>query len=411
MLELNRKTLKRIFAVVAACIFVYWILHEAEQVRTIFQLLKKVFSPFAVGAALAFVINVPMRWIERMLSGIKKDKLRRVISIVLAVVLVLIILSAVIWLLLPELLDTIRAIVPTMLNFVAKAEETIRGFLNENPELMKWLSENIDMDKLDLSNLVQSAIQVATDSVALVISGAFQAVGDIAGGLIDLVLSVVFSIYCLYQKETLARQGRKLLYAFLPEKTSDEVVRIMRMANATFSNFLSGQCVEACILGGLFAIVMTIFRMPYIPLISVMLAISSFIPVVGALSACFIGAFLILMNNPNQAFLFIIMSFILQQFENNVIYPRVVGTSIGLSGMWVLLAVGIGGELMGAAGMILMIPIASVIYTLLTEATHSRLKDRQIDPEKLKAQPPERRPWFKEKRAAKNAQKQSSKEE
>ena len=266
------------------------------------------------------------------------------------------------------------------------------------------------MDKLDLSNLVQRAITVATDSISVLITSAFQAVGEIASGLINLVISVVFSIYCLYQKETLARQGRKLLYAFLPEKTSDEIVRIMRLSNSTFSNFLSGQCLEACILGLLFAIVMTIFRMPYVPLISVMIAFSAFIPVVGALSACFIGAFLILMNDPVQAFWFVIMSFVLQQFENNVIYPKVVGTSIGLSGMWVLVAVGIGGGLMGAGGMILMIPIASVLYTLLSEATHSRLKDRNIDPEKLKAQPPERRPWFKEKRAAKNAQKQSSKE-
>jgi len=227
--------------------------------------------------------------------------------------------------------------------------------------------------------------------------------------VIDLVISVVFSIYCLFQKETLARQGRKLLYAFLPEKFSDETVRILRLSNTTFSNFLSGQCLEACILGSLFAVAMTIFKMPYIPLISVMIAVSAFIPVVGAISACFIGAFLILLYDPTKAFWFVIMSFVLQQFENNVIYPRVVGTSIGLSGMWVLLAVGIGGELMGAGGMFIMIPVASVIYTLLQERTHKHLAEKQIDPEKLKAQPPERRPWVKN--SGKNKEKRAAEKE
>lgn len=409
VLNLDRKTLKKIFLVVAACILVYWILHEVNQVRTVFRVIKNIFSPFFVGAALAFVINVPMRAIERWLKGIKKDGLRRVISIILSVLLVLIILSAVCWLLIPALIDTLQSIVPALTNAVTKLEAMISQFLDQNPDVMQWVTNNIDLEKLDLSGLLQKAISLLSSSISSVIAGAFQAIGGIADVVIDLVISVVFSIYCLFQKETLARQGRKLLYAFLPEKFSDETVRILRLSNTTFSNFLSGQCIEACILGSLFAVAMAIFDMPYIPLISVMIAVSAFIPVVGAISACIIGAFLILLNDPTKAFWFVIMSFVLQQFENNVIYPRVVGTSIGLSGMWVLLAVGIGGELMGAGGMFIMIPVASVIYTLLQERTHKHLADKQIDPEKLKAQPPERRPWVKN--SGKNKEKRAAEKE
>jgi len=409
VLNLDRKTLKKIFLVVAACILVYWVLHEANQVRSVFRVIKNIFSPFFIGAALAFVINVPMRAIERWLKGVKKDGLRRVISIILSVLLVLIILSAVCWLLIPALIDTLQSIVPALTSAAVKVEAAIRQFLDQNPDVMQWVSNNIDLEKLDLSSLLQKAISLLSSSISSVIAGAFQAIGGIADVVIDLVISVVFSIYCLFQKETLARQGRKLLYAFLPEKFSDETVRILRLSNTTFSNFLSGQCIEACILGSLFAVAMAIFDMPYIPLISVMIAVSAFIPVVGAISACFIGAFLILLNDPTKAFWFVIMSFVLQQFENNVIYPRVVGTSIGLSGMWVLLAVGIGGELMGAGGMFIMIPVASVIYTLLQERTHKHLAEKQIDPEKLKAQPPERRPWVKN--SGKNKEKRAAEKE
>jgi predicted PurR-regulated permease PerM len=205
----------------------------------------------------------------------------------------------------------------------------------------------------------------------------------------DVVIAIVFAVYCLFQKETLARQGRKLVYAFLPEKTADYIVRVLRLTNATFSNFFSGQCIEVCILGSMFAISMAIFRMPYIPLVSVLVAVTAFIPVVGAWVGCVLGAFFILVANPLQALWFVIMFVVLQQIENNLIYPRVVGTSIGLSGMWVLIAVGVGGSLMGVAGMFLMIPVTSVIYTLLTEYTNKHLRNKTIQESKLEVQPPE----------------------
>ena len=163
----------------------------------------------------------------------------------------------------------------------------------------------------------------------------------------------------------------------------------MRLTNTTFSNFISGQCLEAIILGCLFAVTMLILKMPYIPLVSVIIAVTALIPVVGAFVGCVLGAFFILVDNPLQAVTFVIMFLILQQLENNLIYPRVVGTSIGLPGMWVLVAVTIGGDLMGVGGMLIMIPLASVLYTLLREFTDKRLLERGIPAEKLMEQPPE----------------------
>ena len=184
----------------------------------------------------------------------------------------------------------------------------------------------------------------------------------------------------------LVRQSKKILYAFVPEKVCDEIVRILHLANVTFSNFISGQCIEACILGCLFAIFMAIFKMPYIPLVSVLIAVTALIPLVGAFVGCILGAFFILVNSFTQAVWFVVMFLILQQIENNLIYPKVVGTSIGLPGMWVLVAVSIGGKIMGVVGMLLMIPFSSVLYALLREVTNKRIDKRNIAPDKMEVQ-------------------------
>jgi predicted PurR-regulated permease PerM len=262
---------------------------------------------------------------------------------------------------------------------------------------MQWLMENADFELINWADIVQNAVAVLGNSVSKILAGAILAISKLSTVLMDLVIGLVFAVYCLFHKETLARQGRKLLYAYLPEKVADYIVRTMRLTNSTFSNFLSGQCIEVVILGTMFAVAMSIFGMPYIPLISVLIAVTAFIPVVGAWVGCIVGAFLIFVAEPSLALWFVIMFVVLQQVENNLIYPKVVGTSIGLSGMWVLLAVAIGGQLMGVAGMFLIIPIVSVFHTLLQEHTNHRLHMREINPEKLTVQPPELSSKLKEK--------------
>ena len=397
-MQIDKKTIRKLFWVVVGGIFFYWLLHETERFRTLWGTFSGIVSPFVIGAALSFILNVPLRAIERRLGFIRNEGARRAVGIVLTLVAIVLVLYGVIRLLVPQISDTIAALIPKLTDFFLRAEQKLYVFLEANPNLLAWVYANTDLANLDWPSLVQQAITIVKNSVTLIAGGAFSAVGSVAGGIVDAVIGLVFAVYCLAQKETLARQGRRLLYAFLPESASDEIIRVMRLTNVTFSNFISGQCLEAIILGGMFAVVMALFRLPYIVLISVLIALTALVPIVGAFVGCIIGAFLILVNDPFQAVIFVAVFLVLQQIEGNLIYPKVVGTSIGLPGMWVLVAVTVGGEIMGIMGMLVMIPIVSVCYTLLREFTYARVEKRQIDPNKLQAHPPELKNQFKENR-------------
>ncbi len=395
-MKFDKKVLRNIFLVAAGCIVLYWLLHEADRVEAVFGIIRGIVAPFLSGLAIAFVANVPMRAIENGLGKIKKASLRRVVSLVLTLIAILLVLALVFWLLIPQLVETIESLIPKLQIFLQNIEDGILEFVAQNPEVLKWITTNTNFGNIDWAGLLQNTLKLAGNSATTILSGAFNAIGSVASAAVDLFIAVVFAIYCLFQKETLARQCRKLLYAFVPEKYSDGIVRILRLSNTTFSNFLSGQCLEVCILGGLFAIAMAIFRMPYIPLVSVLIAVTAFVPIVGAWIGCILGTFLMLVNDPMQAVWFLVLFFVLQQIENNLIYPRVVGNSIGLSGMWVLVAIAVGGELMGVAGMLILIPVTSVVFTLLSERTRIRLAERQIDPAKLEPQPLEFMSRFRE---------------
>jgi predicted PurR-regulated permease PerM len=368
-LHIDKKILRNIFFIAGGCVVLAWILLHPEQLGAVSSYIWGLISPFVVGAAIAFVFNVPMRSIERFLEGIKRPGLRRTLAILLTLGALVIVIAFVFELLVPQINATVESLVATIPQFVRRTVETLMKFLEENPEIQEWVLANTELASIDWTALLQKAGSFVGNSVSTIADRAFGAITNVAGAIVDLVISIVFSIYCLASKEVLARQARRITYSVLSEKTGDEVVRIMRLTNSTFSNFISGQCLEAVILGCLFAVAMLILKLPYIPLVSVIIAVTALIPVVGAFVGCFLGAFFILVNDPFQAVTFVAMFLVLQQLENNLIYPRVVGTSIGLPGMWVLVAVTIGGELMGVAGMLVMIPLVSVLYTLGGEIT------------------------------------------
>ena len=400
-MKIEKKTLLAVFFGAVGCSVVYWLLHETERVTAFFHLLRRIFSPFFVGAALAFILNVPMRGIEGLLRGVKNPSVRRALAIVGTLLALLLVLALVFYLLIPQIGATITSLVPKLVEFFNEVQAAVTDWLNENPKLMQWVTDNTELEKLNWAALLQRAATLLGNSISTIMDKAFSAIGSVSSAVVDALIGIVFAVYCLFRKEILARQGRRLLYAFLPEKVCDEIVRILRLTNATFSNFISGQCLEACILGALFAVSMAIFRMPYVPLVSVLVAVTALVPLVGAFVGCVLGAFFILVDNPLMAVWFVVMFLVLQQIENNLIYPRVVGTSIGLPGMWVLVAVAVGGEIMGIGGMLLMIPLASVLYTLLREITARRLAARGVADEKLQDHPPELQSRFKERRAKK----------
>ena len=388
-MKIDKSVLKKLFVLAAGCILFAWLVLDTARATTMFRTVWGLFSPFVVGAGIAFVFNVPMRAIERQLADIRKAGFRRVLSIVLTILCLVLIIMFVFELLIPQIRLTVESLSQTIPVFVEGLAAKLVVMLQDHPEMRAWIQETLNLESLDWSSILTEALGFISNQMSTVMGGAVSVIGSVTGAIINMVVSIAFAIYCLARKEILARQGRRLLYSLVSEKHADEVIRVLRLTNSTFSNFISGQCLEACILGCLFAVAMAIFKMPYISLVSVVIAVTALIPVVGAFVGCILGAFFILVNNPIQALTFVIMFLIIQQLENNLIYPRVVGTSIGLPGMWVLVAVTVGGDLMGVGGMLLMIPLTSVIYALLREFTEKRLAERGIPAEKLQNQPPE----------------------
>ena len=398
MLDVNKKTIFRIFLGVAACIVLYWLLNERESVKIVLDTGLNIISPFITGGCIAFILNVPMRFFESKLGVINGPGLRRTVALLLTFIAVALVLGGVFLLLIPQLVETVEMFIPAVYDFLLDLGVYIEDFLLENPEVMNVIQAPDSSGSFDWAGFVQKAVSLLGDSVTTIVQGAVSTIGSVASFAMDLFVAIVFAIYCLFQKETLARQGRKLLYSFAKERFADRVIHVLRLSNSTFSNFLSGQCIEVCILGIMIAISMAILKLPYIPLVSVLVAVTAFVPIVGAWAGCVIGAFFMLVNDPMQAVWFVVMFLVVQQIEGNLIYPKVVGTSIGLSGMWVIVAISVGGDLFGIVGMLLMIPFASVVQTVLREEVAIRVYQRKINPEKLQAQPPILKSHLKERR-------------
>lgn len=411
-MHIDKKLMHRLFLLAAGSIVFAWLVLDTSRATALFQWGWDLFSPFIVGAGIAFVFNVPMRAIENQLQDVRRESVRRTLSIVLTLLALVLVVMFVFELLIPQIQETITALTERIPAFIERTSANLMKLIEDNPDLGVYIQKAFNLESLNLSNILTNVLTWLANQVSIVMGGAVNVIGNVTSGIVNLVISIVFAIYCLGRKEILARQGRRVLYSLISEHRADEIIRILRLTNVTFSNFISGQCLEALILGCLFAVTMALFGMPYIPLVSVIIAVTALVPVVGAFVGCVLGAFFILVNDPIQALTFIAMFLVLQQLENNLIYPRVVGTSIGLPGMWVLVAVSIGGEIMGVGGMLVMIPLTSVMYTLLREFTDKRLAERNIPEEKLLDHPPEIKSRFqqnKEKKERKRLQKMRQK--
>lgn len=397
-MHIDKKMMRRLFLLVACSIVFAWLVLDTGRASALFSGIWSMISPFVIGAGIAFVFNVPMRAIERPLESIRKESVRRGFSLILTIAALALVITFVVELLVPQIRLTVDSLSQQIPAFVEKTSASLVILMEENPDLKAWVLELLNLQSIEWSAFLKQTLTIIGESLSSVMGSAFNVIGNLTGAIINAVISIVFAIYCLCRKEILARQGRRILYSLLPENLADDIIRVFRLTNITFSNFISGQCLEALILGCLFAVVMALLKMPYISLVSVIIAVTALIPVVGAFVGCVLGAFFILVNNPVQALTFVAVFLVIQQLENNLIYPRVVGTSIGLPGMWVLVAVTIGGELMGVGGMFLMIPLAAVAYSLAREFTDKRLAERNIPLEKLMDQPMEIKSAFQQNR-------------
>ncbi|MDO5378930.1 MAG: AI-2E family transporter [Clostridia bacterium] len=342
--------------------------------------------PFIVGACLAFVLSVPMSLFERLLGRKDKkgrplfsEKKRRPLALVFSILLLALLVALLGVIVVPQLIETVSSLAGSVMRFVPTAQEWIADFrvwLADYPEIQAIVEPYIP----DVNQMASAFLAFVQKYAGLIAGNAVSTVSSFFGSATDVIISFVFAIYVLLQKTSLSRQCQKLIYAFLPKNFCDEALRVARMTHHTFFSYVAIQCLEALILGGLCFVGMLIFRFPHALVISVIMTFCALIPIYGAIASCVIGAFLILFENPLQAVGFVVFILVLQQIETNLIYPRVVSTSINLPSMWVLLAVTVGGGMFGIVGMITAVPLTSIVYTLLGETTSRRLRERNLTP-------------------------------
>lgn len=381
-MDLDKKTTKKIILIIFSSILFFLAVQHINVVASAIGKIFAIIFPFILGGAIAFVLNVPMRALERKMFSKKKNKkgktgFRRPLALILTILIFIAVLTLATFVIAPGIADAVRNIsaqLPGAFKRLEKWSLKVEEYLPALKNFIEALNLNWDSISAKAGSLLKS---FGTS----IISASGGIIGSVVSGIGSFFIGCVFAIYILLQKEKLGSHIRQIVYGLFSEKHADKFFDIVKLADKTFSSFLSGQCLEACILGSLFVICMTIFRMPYALLVGVLVAITALIPIIGAFIGCIVGALLIAITSPIQALIFVVMFLILQQIEGNLIYPHVVGNSVGLPSIWVLVAVALGGKLMGVAGILLFIPLCSVCYALFRDFVKGRLKTKAV-PEK-----------------------------
>ncbi|MBM6851769.1 AI-2E family transporter [Oscillibacter valericigenes] len=389
-MEWNKQNIKGLLLVVCGGVAFYCALQNLDVVWGAVRGLLGILAPFLLGGALAFVLNVPMRAIERHLlqNSRRGAKFRRPLALVLTLLAVLGVLALASLVIGPGIADAVMSIIREIPAAFDRLQKQLNGLAESLAAYLPMIQEWLAGVNIDWESLSRRVLEYAQALGSGIVSSGGGFIGGVVSGVSTFVIGLIFSFYILLQKEKLSRHGRQVIYGLLPLRQADRTLEILRLASRTFSSFLSGQCLEACILGTLFAVAMTIFRMPYALLVGVLIALTALIPIVGAFIGCAVGALLIAIDDPWKALWFIVLFLVLQQIEGNLIYPHVVGSSVGLPSIWVLAAVTLGGSLMGITGMLFFIPLCSVLYTLFRSYVKDRLAKRAVPVEKWRDPPP-----------------------
>ena len=371
-MDLNKKNMKNWMLLIVFAVLVYGVVQRIEILAAGFAFLYSIIMPFVLGAAMAFILNIPMHFLEkRLFRKAKKRKFVRPVCLVLSIFFVVAVIQIVLLVVLPEVATSISKNIEA---FLPHVQEWAMNTFPDSEQMAAWIqSLEFNWDKI-----IQTAVDFLRNGASNVLSSTFTVARTVINSLMNFCVAFVFACYILLQKEKLFVQVKKVLYAFLPQKAVKKTLEVASLSYKTFSNFVTGQCTEAVILGTMFFVTMSILRFPYALLVGVVIAFTALIPIFGAFIGCVLGTFLILVSNPMQAIGFVILFLVLQQVEGNLIYPHVVGGSVGLPSIWVLVAVTVGGSLMGVVGMLIFIPLSSVIYALFREFVHKRLKERNI---------------------------------
>ena len=368
---MEKITMKKLILLITYAVVLVAVIVKIDAVGGWLGGVLKAFEPLYIGFAIAFVLNRPCRFFARLyakgLEG-KAEKLARPLAVVTAYVLLFAIVSAVLALVIPELIQSIEAFVGNLTTYTENLQglyDRVVAFLDMENMAELNLSETLNNA---LGNILSGVLNTLTNTLPQLIS----ATGLVVSALVTTLLSFVFSVYMLAGAPKFIGQCRRLAVQYLPKKMVEPTLSVARLTADTFTKYVSGQIVEAGILGVLCFLGMCIFGFDYAPLISVIIAVCALVPIAGAYIGAIVSALLLLMIEPMQAIWFLVFLIILQQLEGNLIYPRVVGTSIGLPGIWVLAAVTVGSSLMGFAGLIIGVPLTAVLYTLLKRNLHKR---------------------------------------
>ncbi|MGI6095137.1 MAG: AI-2E family transporter [Lachnospiraceae bacterium] len=380
-MEWNKNNMKNIMVLIVFTVLVLAVVWNYTVLLKLVKFVLNILSPFLLGGALAFILNVPMSFIERRVfkNSRMKDKkisqkLGRPVSMLCAILFAVGIVVLVVFVVAPELANTIVSLGGTIQVFIPKVQKLTQELFRDNPDIVAWIGSF----QFDWNHMVQSMLNFLKNGAGSFLNSTFSVAKVIVNGLMDFFIAFVFSCYILLQKEKLGVQIRKVMYALLPEHAVTWILEVEALTYKTFSSFLTGQCVEAVILGSMFFVAMSVLRFPYALLVGVLVAFTALIPIFGAFIGCAVGTFLILMVNPMQALGFLALFLVLQQIEGNLIYPHVVGESVGLPSIWVLVAVSLGASLMGIVGMLVFIPLVSVVYSLFRGYIYKKLKEKEI---------------------------------
>lgn len=380
-MELNKENVRKIKELIIFTVLIIIVLWKYTVVLDILHFVMEIIFPFLLGGAIAFALNVPMNFLEdKIFKKWKTDrrkkmkKLARPASLMLTILCLIGALILVVFVVAPQLGSTFASIGENIQAFVPRFTGMVKDIFHNNKNISAWLAK-LDMD---WDKILDGALGFLRNGAGNVLDSTMSVAKNIVSSVTTFFIAFVFACYILLQKEKLRVQVSKILYAYLSVKKVEGILDVCSLTYHCFANFLTGQCVEAVIFGSMCFAALVILKIPYALLIGVVVALTALIPLLGAFAGCGIGVLLILMENPLKAVLFVVVFLVLQQIEGNFVYPKVVGSSIGLPSIWVLAAVSIGGSLMGVAGILVFIPLASVVYTLIKKDVYRRLGEKGI---------------------------------
>ena len=379
----NDMTYKKTLTAVAFGITLYWLLNHIGFVPSFFKSLINVFSPIIIGGCIAFVLNLVLMPVERLWSltfrNVKSEKIlkvtkkiKRPVCLILSTVVLSGLIFGLFFIVIPELVLTIK----TFIEMVPRLATKLEGWLSEVYEFLEKYDIIIPELNLDADKAIKFLNSLLAERGQQMLNTTVDFTTSLLATIFNSVLSIVFAFYVLAQKEKLGRKVKSILYAVSEEKKADTIIKVATLSNSAFTKFVTGQFTEAVIIGVLCWLGMMVLRLPYAGVISVVIGVTALIPIFGAFIGAFIGATLILAVNFMQAVWFVLFIIVLQQLETNLIYPRVVGKSIGLPGILVLTAVTVGGAVFGFAGVLLGVPICSVLYCIFNEFVYLRIEDK-----------------------------------